>query len=271
MALNRGDLAVWLINLPRAVERRKKMEVQLSELGINYTLFAGVDGNAESERLLETVDVKAFERNMGRKILMGGIGCYHSHISVWREFLETKKPFALIMEDDVVLHDDFQSAVELGLAASEHWDILRLNRIRAKLPITQGKVGPYKLNAYIGSATGNGAYLIKQDTAKLLLGRMLPVTRACDHEINRFFHHKFRLRGLEPFPSHVDDGNVSLITGANFGDVVKFPKYKRLPHYWLKAGNYFRRIIHLAKHRELIPKKSRNLVDISGNQSSEQT
>ena len=268
MAFDRDDLGVWLINLPSAHERRRKMQKQLSALRISYTLFAGIDGNAESERLLKTVDKQAFERNMGRKILMGGIGCYHSHLAVWQKFLETQKPFALIMEDDVVFHDDFLSAIELGLSGSEHWDFLKLNRIRAKLPVSQGNIGSYKLNAYIGSATGTGAYLIKRETAKLLLSRMLPVTRATDHEINRFFHHNFRLRGLEPFPSHVDDGNVSLITGTDFGDVVKFPKYKRLPHYRLKAGNYFRRIAHLAKHRELNPKKDLNLVGLSGGQSN---
>ena len=50
-----------------------------------------------------------------------------------------------------------------------------------------------------------------------------------------------RLFGLEPFSSHVDDEGQSQITGASFGDVAKFPKWQRLPHYRLKAGNYFRR------------------------------
>ena len=36
-------------------------------------------GPAEQE-LLKNVDVPAFERNMGRDVLIGGIGCYHSHL-----------------------------------------------------------------------------------------------------------------------------------------------------------------------------------------------
>jgi len=81
---------------------------------------------------------------------------------------------------------------------------------------------------------------------------MLPITRATDHEINRFFLHNFRLLGLEPFPSHVDDGNVSLITGTGFADVVKFRRWQRLPHYRLKAANYFRRAFWLARKGMLI-------------------
>lgn len=253
------DIPVWLINLPRATARREKMEVQLHAMGLPYTLFPGVDGRAEEARLLANTDQAAFERNMGRKILIGGIGCYHSHLGVWEAFLATEAPIALVMEDDVVFHDDFLSAVALAIKAQAHWDFLKLNRIRAKLPISQGRIGPYHLNAYLGPNTGTGAYLINRATAAKLLSAMRRVTRATDHEINRFFVHDFRLRGLEPFPSHVDDGGQSLITGTGFADVQKFPLSRRWPHYALKAGNYLRRFAWLAARAELLPRR-RNLL-----------
>jgi glycosyl transferase family 25 len=255
VSLTRADIGTWLINLPRATERRARMEAQLSAMGLDYVLFDGVDGRAREAELLRTVDVRAFERNMGRRILIGGIGCYNSHLGVWRAFLASGKPVALVLEDDVVFHDDFLDAVDIALRAAAHWDFLKLNRIRAKLPIPQGRIGPYTLNAYLGPATGTGAYLINRRTAERLLPRMLPVTRAIDHEINRFFRHDFRLLGLEPFPSHVDDGNVSLITGTGFADLKKFPTLWRLPNLWLRASNYFRRGAWLARHGMLLPRR----------------
>ncbi len=250
------DIPVWLINLPRAKARREKMETQLAAIGLPYTLFPGVDGRAEEARLLANTDRAAFERNMGREILIGGLGCYHSHLGVWEAFLATKASVALVMEDDVVFHDDFMPAISLALTVADHWDLLKLNRIRAKMPISQGRIGPYRLNAYLGPNTGTGAYLINRATAAKLLPAMRRVTRATDHEINRFFVHDFRLRGLEPFPSHVDDGGQSLITGAGFADVRKFPLSRRWPHYLLKAGNYVRRFAWLAGRREIFPMHS---------------
>ena len=249
------DLPVWLINLDRATARRAAMEERLARLGLPYTRLPGVDGRAEEARLLANTDVPAFERNMGRKVLIGGIGCYHSHLAVWEAFLATGKPVALVLEDDVVFHDDFLDAVRLGLRAGAHWDFLKLNCIRAKLPVCQGLVGPYRLNAYVGPATGTGAYLITRETAAKLLPAMRRVTRATDHEINRFFLHDFRLRGLEPWPSHPDDGGESLITGKGFADVRKFRGLKRLPHYRLKAANYLRRFWWLAKRGEIWPRQ----------------
>lgn len=254
MAIDRSGIGTWLINLPRAVERRRKMDAQLATMDLPYEVFDGVDGRAREAELLASVDVEAFRRNMGREILIGGIGCYHSHLGVWRRFLAGDRPVALVLEDDVVFHADFLDAVDLALRAAPEWDMLKLNCIRAKLPVVQGRIGPYRLNAYVGPATGTGAYLIHRKTAQKLLDAMLPVTRATDHEINRFFLHDFRLFGLEPFPSHVDDGSVSLITGSNFGDVRNLGRLQRLPYYLLKAGNYFRRAAWLARKGRLFPR-----------------
>lgn len=253
-------LPVWLINLPRSTDRRARMEQRLAALGLSYTLFPGIDGRAEEARLLANTDIPAFERNMGRKILIGEIGCYHSHLAVWETFLASGKPVALVLEDDVIFHDDFLSAVGLGLQTLPHWDFLKLNCIRAKLPISQGKIGPYRLNAYLGPATGTGAYLITRETAAKLLPAMRRVTRAIDHEINRFFAHDFRLRGLEPFPSHLEDGESLIATGSGgYGGVRKFPWYQRLPNYGLRIANHFRRLWWMIGHGE-VPARSRNLL-----------
>ena len=257
--LSRDDIGVWMINLPRATVRRARMDAQLTRMQLGYTPFDGVDGKARADELVKLMELEAFERNLGRRVLWGGIGCYMSHVGVWHEFLASGKPVALIMEDDVVFHEDFLEAVDLALENHHAWDMLKLNRIRAKMPICQGRMGRWHINAYLGPATGTGAYLIHRETVQKILPGMTPITRATDHEINRFFRHDFRLFGMEPFPSHVDDGGQSLITGTGHGDVVKFPKYRRLPHYWLRATNYFRRGWYLLRKGYLWPKCGRDL------------
>lgn len=252
-------IPVWLINLPRATARRATMAARMQAIGLGYTLFPGVDGRAEQDRLARNVDIPAFERNMGRKMLWGGMGCYHSHLGVWEAFLATGAPIALVLEDDVIFHADFLEAVRIGVQGAAHWDFLKLNCIRAKLPIRQGKLGRYDLNAYIGPATGTGAYLVTRATAARLLPAMRRVTRATDHEINRFFVHDFRLLGLEPFPSHPEPNNVSLITGTNNGDVVKLKGAARLPYYGLKAANYLRRAAWLARKGMILPRSAQLL------------
>ncbi|MDD8024682.1 MAG: glycosyltransferase family 25 protein [Paracoccaceae bacterium] len=245
--MNISELGIWLINLPRDSERRLAMEAQLSAMGLRWQLFEAIDGKAHQAELLRRADEAAYRRNMGSTLLPGKLGVYASHLAVWEAFIASDHEIALILEDDVVFHDDFLEALETALAGRDHWDVVRFNAIRAKLPVTQGLLGRYRINAYVGPFTGNAAYLIKREVAARLLPGLCPQTRALDHELNRFFVHDYRQRGLEPFASHPDDGNVSTITGEGFAKVRKFKWYRRLPHYRLKAANYFRRFFYLVR------------------------
>jgi glycosyl transferase family 25 len=252
-AFKDGQLAVFVINLERSAKRRADMQARLQALGLRDTWFKAVDGKAQWASLAQSVDVKAFERNTGRQILQGEIGTYHSHLGVWQAFLETGKDVALVLEDDVVFHDDFMAALQLATSVTPKWDFLKLNKIRAKHPVRQMSLGPYAVNAYIGAATGLGAYLITRDLVLRLMPDMLPITRPIDHELDRTFYHDFRHFGLEPFPSHVDDGNESTITGKGFAEVKKFPAWRRLPNYALRFRNLFGKILHMAKRGMLRP------------------
>lgn len=260
MNLDLTKIGIWVINLPANQERLSRMSSQLDQMGLSWKLFSAVDGRQEYDRLIKQADATAYARNMGSPILPGKLGVYASHTSVWREFVASEYEFALVFEDDVVFHDDFLESVNAAYMAQAHWDIVRFNCVRAKLPISQGVVDRWTLNAYAGPFTGNAAYLIRKSVASSLLLNIWPQTRALDHELNRFFKHDYRLLGMQPWTSHTDDGNVSTITGVGFASVKKFKWYKRLPHYRLKAANYFRRLFWLTRNWMIIPSRKR-LVD----------
>jgi glycosyl transferase family 25 len=254
VSLTRADIGVWLINLPRDVARRERMTVQLAAMGLDFTLFPAVDGRAREQELRRRADPAAYARNMGSPLLPGKLGVYASHVAVWEALVASPHRAALILEDDVVFHPDFPAALDTALTNDDLWDLVRFNCIRAKMPITQARLGDYRLNAYVGPFTGNACYLVHREVAARLLPGLWPQTRAMDHELNRFFRHDYRQLGLEPWASHPDDGGTSTITGTAFA-LVKKPKwYRRLPHYRLKVANYFRRFWWLARHGMIRPK-----------------
>lgn len=251
-------LAVTLINLERSVDRREKMQARLAALGLDYEIFPAIDGRKEWDRLVGDLDVEAFQRNVGRDVLPGEIGCYFSHIGAWQRFLAGEDDVLLVLEDDVVFGEDFIPALNEALRVRRHWDFLKLNKIRAKQPIAQGRVGRYRLNAYLGTATGFGAYLITREFAGRVLPAMLPITRPIDHELDRIHVHRFRHFGLEPFPSDVRDESQSTITGTSFNSVRKYRWYRRFPLYLLRLRNMLGRLAYLAATGRLFA-KSRQL------------
>ncbi len=243
--LTLADLPIWLINLPRSVERRAAMEVQLEKLGLNFRLFEAVNGRDDWEKLAPSIDIPAFERNVGRRVMPGEIGCYHSHLGVWRELLAGDAMVGLVLEDDVIFHDDFVDAVNAALAVVDKWDIVKLNHIRAKFPVAKVDIGHWHLSGFRGAFTGTGAYLITQDAARRMLDRSLPIVRPIDHELDRSHIHKTKHYGIMPFPSHVEDEGESTITGVNSSGVEKFPTLQRLPVYLGRLKNLLGKAAYL--------------------------
>jgi glycosyl transferase family 25 len=241
----RNDLKVWVINLDRSPERMERMRMSLEAHGIAFTRFSAIDGARISESLRKKVDSKAYERSMGQYLLPGKVGCYYSHLSIWKELAASEYPVGLILEDDIVLHDDFVEALEASLSASECWDILRLNATRAKFPLLRGQAGRWNINGYIGRFTGNGCYLIKAEVAGRISATIENMRLPFEHEIGRFYAHGYRLAGLEPFPSHIEDFGLSQIVGENNSNLKKPSLHKRIPHFIWKVASYFRRAVYL--------------------------
>ena len=247
-------LLVTLINLDRSEQRRHQMERRLADIGLAYTRLSAVDGKARWADLSPSVDVDAFQRNVGRDVMQGEIGCYHSHLHAWRGLLESDCHTLLVLEDDVVFGDDFLQALQKALAHRDRWDMLNFNNIRAKQPVRQAQLGPYSLNAYMGPLTGMGAYLITRDTAQRLIPGMLPITLPIDLELDRVHRHHIRRYGMEPFPSHVDDGNQSTITGQSFSGVNKYPWYRRMPTFRRRLRDLLAKQVYLLRTGQLFPK-----------------
>jgi glycosyl transferase family 25 len=250
-----GGLMVLLINLPRSTDRLSQMKTRLHALGLNYEVLEAVDGQAHVHELLPTVDVRAFERHVGRDVLPGEIGCYHSHLKAWQKFLASDAHTLLVLEDDIVFADDFPSAIQIGLQGAAHWDILKLAKIRAKQPVCQGMLGPYRLNAYMGVATGFGAYLIQRETAQRLTPTLLPVRAPIDRELEQVHRHDIRHFGLEPFPASPQDDGKSTITGHNFSAVKRYPLSRRWTKYAEQMTNLVGRFRYLMGRGRLWPRR----------------
>ena len=253
-ALQPPHLMVLLINLPRSTERLARMQARLQALGLGYEVLEAVDGRARWDELLPTVDVRRFERHVGRDVLPGEIGCYHSHLLAWQRFLDSDAKVLLVLEDDIVFADDFLQALCVALEGGEHWDMLKLAKIRAKQPVCQGLLGPYRLNAYLGAATGFGAYLIGRATAQKLLPTLLPIRAPIDRELEQVHRHDIRHYGLEPFAAQPRDEGQSTITGQNFSAVKRYPLSRRWTKYAEQLRNLLGRIFYLWRRGRLWPR-----------------
>jgi len=139
-----ANVAVYVINVKSATARWSTMTRRLSRLGLAWHRIDGLELTEEDMlrqareegHLPETFDVERAERNartdyqaMGG--VRGSIGVAASHLSAMRAATEggnDNKPLALILEDDVVLADDFVPRLKMLLTdeAPCDWNAISL-------------------------------------------------------------------------------------------------------------------------------------------------
>lgn len=114
---------IFVINLPTAVERRVAIEKQLNSLGAKFEIMDGVFGN--DARVTERYDEELAIKEHGKPLGTGEKGCALAHTLVYERMVRENIPFALILEDDIVLAPDILARAEKEISRpNRQWDWL---------------------------------------------------------------------------------------------------------------------------------------------------
>lgn len=92
-----GKMQIFVINLPRATERRMFQEEQFKRLSLKFHLLEATCVNKISDETYQK-----HYRDWQRPLRKTEVACYYSHRFAWKKVIETGKP-ALILEDDALL------------------------------------------------------------------------------------------------------------------------------------------------------------------------
>lgn len=110
---------VYCINLERRSDRRERAERECRRVGLGpVEFFRATDGRVESPP--------------GLFISPSEYGCAASHCRIWRDVVEKKYPYALILEDDVEFLPEFNEKLKLVLQEAREipdWDMIFIGYI----------------------------------------------------------------------------------------------------------------------------------------------
>lgn len=122
---NTIPLKIFIINLPEALDRRKKIDKLFKEKRLDYEFIEAVDGRQYD--VINHPIYNATKRLLyfGKHMTGGEIGCFLSHKKVYQKMIDENIKKALIFEDDVILHDDFFDIVQKILSIPLNYDFVR--------------------------------------------------------------------------------------------------------------------------------------------------
>ncbi|MCX8588222.1 MULTISPECIES: glycosyltransferase family 25 protein [unclassified Gilliamella] len=104
-------MKVFAINLSSAVNRRDRISNLCKKLKMDFEIITAIDGRELDENFIND-NVYDYKNCFLTK---GEIGCALSHIGVYKEIINRRLPYALIIEDDAIFDSrtvDFMSAFE---------------------------------------------------------------------------------------------------------------------------------------------------------------
>ncbi|XP_062562342.1 glycosyltransferase 25 family member [Armigeres subalbatus] len=128
---------IYMINLERRPERRKKMFSNFDELGLDVEFFPAVDGRQLNDDKLQEMGIRFLpgyaDPYHKRPMTMGEIGCFLSHYYIWEKMVALGQEVVLILEDDIKFEPYFKRRVALVMEDARRiggWDLIYFGRKR---------------------------------------------------------------------------------------------------------------------------------------------
>ncbi|MBC7939230.1 MAG: glycosyltransferase family 25 protein [Chitinophagaceae bacterium] len=240
-------LSTWVINLDRAPERLARISQQLHTLGLSFTRLAAVDAQALLPAQRDQLDEVAYRRKHGKTPVLGELGCYLSHVDVMQNFLAGAQRFALVLEDDVLLHAGLPAVLRGLIAHPGSWDTVKLSTVHSGTPVVVRRVAPgHDLAVMLSRCTGSSAYLMNRRAAAAYLRQpngLLPMSLPYDHVFDQGWRFGLKVRLVTPPPCGHDEDIATTIV-APPGVQRKFHWTRRLSAHAYRLGNEARRLAY---------------------------
>jgi glycosyl transferase, family 25 len=234
----------WVINLDRAPERWARISAQLQRLQLPFEKITAVDARHLTQQQLLELDEPNYRRKHGMTPVLGELGCYLSHVAVMQAFLASDADYALVLEDDVLLHDSLP-AVLAGLHRQRRrWDMCKLSAVHSGTPQPGVELAPgHRLAVMLSRCTGSSAYAINRHAARVYVQQLLPMSLPYDHVFDQGWRFGLKVRLATPTPCGHDETTPSTIV-APVGVSRKFKWPRRLPAFRYRLGNELRRLAY---------------------------
>lgn len=197
--LNRFFEKVYCINLQRRPDRKNKMKKLFEKMKLDVKFWRAVDGSKDAK-------VKNLVHSIKPKYPMneGMIGCYLSHLNVYKDADKKGYERFLVLEDDLLIHKELDKVLNNLLKVKEDWSLLYLctpdwNWRNNKNNVVEGQ--PYYRGKRIDGTCG---YAINRKVVKEIIHLFEePIEMPCDTRLHKI-HEERECYVLYPQPFIAD-------------------------------------------------------------------
>lgn len=214
-------MKVFVISLKSSIERRNTVIRELAS--IDFEFFDADNLKEEPDHFIFSLyDIEKTRKYKGYQLTVSELGCFASHISLWRKCVELNEPI-LILEDNIVVAKDLSSYLDKIFELTDKFGILKLcNVFKSNYKVIEVIDDKYKVTSNLKKpGLGTQAYAITPRIAQAYLN----IAPGFFEPVDNFMEHEWRTRqtiySLEP--NLIQRGQVPSTIGPR-----KMKKSKRL-------------------------------------------
>lgn len=200
-----APLKVFVISLQTSLDRRSRVTDMLKAIGLEFEFFDAVDGRSLDHKTYVAPDAPW-------ELLPGEVGCYLSHLGVWRKVVNERVEVSLVLEDDALFDASALLVIDACINSAQGWDAIRLSSIEKQVGlVVRNLVDDFKLILPTKSPSGLAGYLIRHSGAERMLAAYSKILMPIDTAVDEYWRHALNIPLISPAVIHHRQGLVSTI------------------------------------------------------------
>lgn len=171
-------MKAFIINLKTETAKRQRVSERCNALGLDYEVIEAVVGKGMQPEVIEAITYD----HANSKITDGVVGCTLSHLHIYTRMVNENIPYALIMEDDIDIHESALPIIQSieKIIRPQKEEIFLLNTPEAITPLISRHIGDGYIFYRMARASQSPGYIINQKTAQKLLSFNFPIKYEVD-------------------------------------------------------------------------------------------
>jgi len=192
---------IYVINLARSPERREDMSKKLEGSRFTVEFVNAVEGSTVNRSMYPMAD----------GLSHGEVGCYLSHVEVWKRLSESGHASALVLEDDVLFKGDVAALCNAFAALPFEADLIRMSSLKQAKGEEACALGAHRLLIADMHPSGSQGYWLSRTGARKLLLRMSKPSREFDKALDRCWQLGMQAFLLDPPAVHEEPSSITSI------------------------------------------------------------
>lgn len=198
MRVSINIMKVFVVSLTRSIERRKRMQTSLDNLGISFQFFDAIDASEKNFQYSDRANPELTVKRKGYALKASEVACFASHYSLWKYCISINEPI-IVLEDNVNPKSNIIETINHCYQNIFKYHYIKLSATKKSIfkKITHIN-STFQLGRYQKGTCGTTSYIISPQAAQSFVENTHQILEPVDDYMEKPWRHKVKAFSIQP-------------------------------------------------------------------------